>query len=300
MQITEILFVAYRQCTYKAFLKSKGEVGEPVDYDAIRKRAYARSRDEAIERPLKNHAESQVSREHASLRVAIKEGAGLIVGASVEASAVALTFDLLERQSDRDDDRRAIYVPILFSRRNKLTREDSLLAAFHGIILGEALQQPIPFVEVFHGPGFAVYKIKLSGPTGVTRLAKEVRQILERLRRQIESTSTPSMILNSHCPSCEIQDRCHAEAVARDDLSLMRGMSEKEVLAQRKRGINTVTQFACTFRPKSIGLNWSKPLERHLHALQTLALRDKKVNVVRAPARIEWMGESGREGRSNA
>ena len=34
----------------------------------------------------------------------------------------------------------------------------------------------------------------------------------------------------------------------------MRGMSEKEILDQRKRGINTVTQFACTFRPKSIGL----------------------------------------------
>ena len=70
---------------------------------------------------------------------------------------------------------------------------------------------------------------------------------------------------------------------ARDDLSLLRGMSEKEILAQRKRGINTVTQFACTFRPKSIGLKRSKPLKRHLHALQALAVRDKKVYVVRAP-----------------
>ena len=208
---------------------------------------------------------------------------GLILGASVEASGVALRFDLLERQVDRDDDRRAIYVPVLFSHRNKLTREDSLLAAFHGIILAEALGQPVPFVKVVHGPGFSVSKIKLAGPTGTTRLVKEARQILERLRRQIESTSPPLMILNSHCPSCEFRDRCHAEAVNRDDLSLMRGMSEKEILAQRKRGINTVTQFACTFRPKSIGLKRSKPLKRHLHALQALAVRDKKVYVVRAP-----------------
>ena len=91
------------------------------------------------------------------------------------------------------------------------------------------------------------------------------------------------MILNAHCPSCEFRDRCHAEAINRDDLSLMRGMSEKEILAQRKRGISTVTQFACTFRPKSIGLKRSKPLKRHLHALQALAVRDKKVYVVRAP-----------------
>ena len=91
------------------------------------------------------------------------------------------------------------------------------------------------------------------------------------------------MILNSHCPSCEYRNRCRSEAINRDDLSLLRGMSEKEILAQRKRGINTVTQFACTFRPKSIGQTRSKPLKRHLHALQALAVRDKKVYVVRAP-----------------
>ena len=48
-------------------------------------------------------------------------------------------------------------------------------------------------------------------------------------------------------------------------------------------GSTPVTQFACTFRPKSIGLRRSKPLKRHLHALQALAVRDKKVYVVRAP-----------------
>ena len=169
------------------------------------------------------------------------------------------------------------------SPTGKLTREDSLLAAFHGIILSEALGQTVPFVKIVHGPGFSASKIKLVGPTGSTRLVKEARQLVDRLRKQIESTSPPLMILNSHCPSCEFRDRCHAEAVNRDDLSLMRGMSEKEILDQRKRGINTVTQIACTFRPKSIGLKRSKPLKRHLHALQALAVRDMKVYVVRPP-----------------
>ena len=91
------------------------------------------------------------------------------------------------------------------------------------------------------------------------------------------------MILNPQCPSCEYGHRCRTEAVTRDALSLMRGMSEKEILAQRKRGITTVAQFACTFRPKSIGLKRSRPLKRHLHALQALAVRDKKVYVVRNP-----------------
>ena len=260
MQITESLFVAYCQCPFKAFLKSKGEVGEVVDYEVIQKEADARFRDVAIERLLRSHAESQVTREPSSLRLAVKEGVKLIVGATVEALGVALRFDLLELLVDRDDDRRAVCVPLQFSHRNKLSREDSLLAAFHGIILAEALGQPVPFVKVAHGSEFSVSKTKLVAPTGAPRLVKEARQILDRLRKQIESTSPPLMILNSHCPYCEFKDRCHAEAAYREDLSLMRGMSEKEILAQRKHGINTVAQFACTFRPKSVGLRRSKPL----------------------------------------
>ncbi|MGZ3391438.1 MAG: TM0106 family RecB-like putative nuclease, partial [Isosphaeraceae bacterium] len=283
MQITESLFVAYCQCPFKAFLKSKGEVGEVVDYEVIQKEADSRFRDVAIERLLRSHTESQVTREPASLRLAVKEGAELILGARVEAQGMALRFDLLELLVDRDDNRRMVCVPVQFCHRNRLTREDSLLAAFHGIILAEALGQPVPFVKVVHGSDFCVSKIKLVAPTGAPRLVKEARQILDRLRKQIESASPPLMILNSHCTSCEFRDRCHAEAVNRDDLSLMRGMSEKEVLAQRKRGINTVTQFACTFRPKSVGTKRKKPLKRHLHALQALAVRDKKVYVVRAP-----------------
>ena len=85
MQITENLFVAYCQCPYKAFLKSKGEVGEVVDYEVIQTEADARFKNEAIERLLQSHAESQVSREPPSLQLAVKEGARLILGARVEA-----------------------------------------------------------------------------------------------------------------------------------------------------------------------------------------------------------------------
>ena len=59
---------------YKAFLKSKGEVGEVAELEQIQKDADARFKDEAIERLLRNHTESQVAREPASLGLAIKEG----------------------------------------------------------------------------------------------------------------------------------------------------------------------------------------------------------------------------------
>ncbi len=98
---------------------------------------------------------AKLHKEPASLPLAIKTGVPLILGATVETSDVALTFDGLERQLDRGDDKRSIYVPVQFSHRNKLTRHDSLLAAFHGIILADALEQPVPFVKVVHGSGFS-------------------------------------------------------------------------------------------------------------------------------------------------
>src|SRR5262245_6047183 len=199
MRTPESLLLAHCQCAYKALLKFKGEVGEVVDYEAIQTEADARFRDEAIQRLVRNHAGSQVLRDPPSLGLAVKQSVGLIVDAGVEALGAALRFDLIERHDDRDGDGQAPYVPVRFSPRNKLTREDSLLAAFHGIILAEALGRPVPFVKVVHGAGFSVTRIKLVGPSGATRLVKEARQILGRLKRQIESTSPPLMVLNSHC-----------------------------------------------------------------------------------------------------
>jgi predicted RecB family nuclease len=90
-------------------------------------------------------------------------------------------------------------------------------------------------------------------------------------------------MLNSHCQTCEFRKRCHAEATAKDDLSLLRGMGEKEVRKYAKRGIFTVTQLSCTFRPPRRA---RKPEQRkltHSHALQALAIRERKVHVLGTP-----------------
>ena len=147
MQITESLFLAHCQCAYKAFLKSQGKVGEAVDYEVIQTEADARFRDEAIERLVRSHAGSPVLREPPSLALAVKEGVKLIVGATVDALGMVIRFEAIERHAEGDDDRHAAYVPVQFSHNNKLTKEDSLLAALHGIVLAEALGRPVPFVK---------------------------------------------------------------------------------------------------------------------------------------------------------
>ena len=54
MQFTESLFLAYCEMPFKAFLKSKGEVGQAVDYEVIQKEADAQFKQQAIDRLLKH------------------------------------------------------------------------------------------------------------------------------------------------------------------------------------------------------------------------------------------------------
>ena len=100
---------------------------------------------------------------------------------------------------------------------------------------------------------------------------------------------TNTAILNRHCPECEYRDRCRADAEARDDLSLLQGLSPFDIEHQNKKGIFTVTQLSHTFRPGRFRMRTQKGSRRHDPALQALAVREDTVYV--APeARGEGVG----------
>ena len=46
--------------------------------------------------------------------------------------------------------------------------------------------------------------------------------ILGGLKRMQAGQNGPALTLNDHCRECEFRNRCHAEATAKDDLSLLR------------------------------------------------------------------------------
>src|SRR5262249_54875767 len=71
----------------------------------------------------------------------------------------------------------------------------------------------------------------------------------EQLRHPRAGAPPPGLVLNKHCRECEFHRQCRAAAVERDDLSLLGGLSPKEVAGLNGRGIFTVTQYSYTFRP---------------------------------------------------
>ena len=95
--------------------------------------------------------------------------------------------------------------------------------------------------------------------------------------------SAPKFLLNAHCQVCEFHRRCHAQAVREDSLSLLRGLGEKEVKGYARKGLFTLTQLAHTFRPRRKGKRSERGSKHRYHALQALAIRDKRVYVFGAP-----------------
>jgi hypothetical protein len=93
----------------------------------------------------------------------------------------------------------------------------------------------------------------------------------------------PSLILNDHCQVCEFRQRCHDQAVQEDNLTLLRGMGEKELRKLNRKGIFTVAQLSCIFRLRKRGKRVKRQNQPHYFALQASAIRDKKIYVLKPP-----------------
>jgi predicted RecB family nuclease len=103
------------------------------------------------------------------------------------------------------------------------------------------------------------------------------------VKEMVDAESSPKLVLNDHCQICEFRQRCHDQAVQEDNISLLRGIGEEEIKRYARRGIFTVTQLAYTFRPRRKGKRGTSNEKRHHHALQAMAIRDKKVYVLGSP-----------------
>jgi len=168
----------------------------------------------------------------------------------------------------------AQFIPIRFVFTNKLGKNDKLLLAFDAYALSKSLRRTIELGKIIHGDERTVRKVKI--PT----LAAEVRRCLTKIAGILSSSSPPDLVLNRHCAECEFQGRCHKIAVEKDDLSLIRNLSQKQIGKLNAKGIFTVNQLSFTFNPMMVARKGFKNNPKHFCSLKALAIRDAKVYVV--------------------
>jgi predicted RecB family nuclease len=219
-----------------------------------------------------------------SVAAAVGQGYGLVTNAAATAGLFSVRFEALERVSDDATARAPQYIPLIFTHREKVTGHDRLLAAFHALALAAVAGTPPTQAKIVHGRGGTVTRVALVKPAGPTEVGAKARRLVDELAAQVSGPSPPPpLTLNDHCPVCEFRDRCHAAAVEKDDVSLLRGLSAGAVGQWRERGVFTVTQLSYTFRAKSVTGKRGETAGRHLPALQALAIREKKVYLARPP-----------------
>jgi predicted RecB family nuclease len=276
-KITREVLESYLHCKTKAHLKLAGQQGNVSDFEALLFATRQEVRQQAIDKILAKHPENEVARDIPLTTAVLRAGPTFVLDATLNDDLMSLAFDGLQRVEGLSKLGDFHYVPMLFHESRKVGKEQRLLLELYGLLLSR-LQGQIPsYGVIWHGKECSTTRVRLNADLRKTeRLLREVKEIGS-------AESPPKLILNDHCQVCEFRQRCHDQAVQEDSISLLRGMGEKEIRNYARKGIFTVTQLAHTFRPRRRGKR-TPPKDNHrYHALQALAVRDKRVYVFGTP-----------------
>ena len=282
MLLTLEIITAFVRCRYKAFLKCMGEVKVATEYESLERDLAGEYQAQAIAWLTPRFTPTEIVSSPPSLEHVLQNRSRLILNAPCNPERGAIEFPAIERTASRTSTGKPDHALIVFSPNIKLSKDETLTAAMLGTALSSWHGLVVPCVKMVHGPQFSTTKLVLVGNDGRTHLGNESAAMLRDLEALAASPAPPPMCLNDHCGICEYRDRCRKDAVGRDDLSLLRGLSPKEIEAWKERGIFTVTQLAHTFRAKSMGRSSCQP-KRHSQPLQAMAIRDKKTYVRKCP-----------------
>jgi predicted RecB family nuclease len=276
-KITREILEAFLNCKFKAHLKLIGQDGIRSDYEAMMAEIRQEVRQKAINKILARNPESELTRGMIVTVGALRDGPSFVLDAKLEDDQFMLTIDGLKKVDGPSQLGNFHYLPMLFHESRKIGKQQRLLLEIHGLLLSRLQGQMPSSGIIWHGKECSMTRVRLNGDLRNTeRLVREVKEM-------VTAESPPKLVLNDHCQICEFRQRCHDQAVQQDNLSLLRGISEKEIKRFARKGIFSVTQLAHTFRPRRNGKQQVQNTHRHSHALQALAVREKRIYIFGTP-----------------
>jgi predicted RecB family nuclease len=273
-KITADVLKAFLNCKYKAHLKEAGESGTQTDYEALLLLRRDEVRQAAIQKILASAGESLVGGPIPLTEPALKSGPPFVLDPVFEDDFFSLKLDGVKRVPGPSRLGTFHYVPILFDGGEKVAREQRLLLELHGLLLSGVQGAAPSHGVVWHGKECRATRVALN--------AGRAEQLLRQLRRARDA-EPPRLVLNDHCQMCEFKQQCRGQAVNEDNLSLLRGLGEKEIRAYARKGVLTLTQLAHLFRPRRKGKRAVQKNKKRYYALQALAIRDKRLYIFGTP-----------------
>jgi predicted RecB family nuclease len=276
-KITSDVLEGYLHCKFKGYLKLAGQQGTRCDFEAMLAELRAEVRRKAIDTILAGHSADQVARNIPLVPAGLKRGPQYILDGTLEDDALALHFDGLKRTEGESRLGDFHYLPVLFHEGRQVKKGQKLLLEVYGLVLSGLQGRAPAYGVIWHGPECKATRVKLNPDH------RQAEQVLRGLKEMAAPATPPRLLLNEHCPVCEFRLRCREQAVQGDNITLLRGMGEKEVNRYARKGISTVTQLSCTFRLRKRGKRVKTQQRPHYFALQALAVREKKIYVLGTP-----------------
>jgi predicted RecB family nuclease len=209
----------------------------------------------------------------------LRKGAPLLADATIEDEELCLCFDGLKQAGGLARVRGHHYLPVLYNHGDKVGRQQRVLLAVFGLALARVQGVRPAAGLVVRGLEARLGKVRLDAT-----LYRQAEEVLAELGRLQAGGEPPRLMLNAHCQLCEFRPGCRAQAEKSDDLSLLGGLSAKEIARLNSKGIYSVTQYSHTFRPRKSRKQRSTGILKHPISLQALAIREGTVYVAEKPS----------------
>jgi predicted RecB family nuclease len=275
--ITDTVFAASLRCETKAFLLLDGTVPTDPEIENWQQCIANSYKANALERLCTSVSEKETCRGMPSLRVFRERHYRLILDPEISSPEVQIQAQALERIPASNSGADTAYRPVRFFPNEKLAPSDKLLIALDALALSRLTGRMPPTARIIHGSGHRSTVVQLP------KLVKQVRSFVNALRAQYASGAPPSLALNKHCPECPFRSRCRQIAIEKDDLSLLTTLNEKERKKLNRKGITTIAQFSCTYRPRRRSARNRTTAIKHDPALKALAVQANRIHVVDTP-----------------
>ena len=267
--ISNDIFTSYLECKLKAYHMLRGIAKhEPHEYVSILEQQLQSNLRSHIEKLKIKHELKPYSSS------ALRSKKHFLTKAVLEFGDLRAHCDILTLKEDT-----LCYIPTLVVGTYKISKLYRLQLAFIGDVLSKLQKVKPEFGYIVTGEG-KTHKVKLNS------LYSQISSALRKLRilTSAQKYNPPLLLLNRHCSLCCFRNICNGEATQKDHLSLLKGISEKEILAHNKKGIFTVNQLAYTYRQRKPRKNTTEyKAPKYYHSLKALAIRDNRTYIVEPP-----------------
>ncbi len=269
--ITNKVIYAFLNCKYKASLISKDCQGNISDYEQLQEELLTDSKKTFFhEKRIKARKfyDKQVLN-----GISITYEDSLFIEPYIKNIEFEIGFHLLERTDFDSINPQWVLYLIISSETPQLI--DKIYLAILLIILKRNNIGNIDDGIIIYGKHQRQSKILLN------QYHNEALKVFADLTNALNGNEGILPNLNKHCAICQYQAFCLKIMQEKDSLSLLRGLSPKQISKLNNKGIFTIHQFSYTFKPKKKKNN-PKPV-RLEYALKALALREKKTYIIEIP-----------------